>query len=72
MSIDEYISQNHPFYHITPVKNLEYILQEGICKSKSKTRDGICVVRTSDDDIINEIIDTQLQSNECQGRNYSP
>ena len=66
MSIDEYISQNHPFYHITPMKNLKSILQGGICKSKSKTRDGICVVRTSDDDIIHEIIDTQLQEIDCQ------
>lgn len=67
MSIEDYISQNYPFYHITPLTNLESILTAGLQKAKSKTRDGICVVRTSDEDIINEIVDTQLQEyNETQ------
>ena len=60
MKIEEYISKNYPFYHITPMENLESIKQNGLLRSESTTRNGICVVRTSDDDIINEIIDTQL------------
>lgn len=60
MKIEEYINKNYPFYHITPMDNLESIKRNGLLRSESTTRNGICVVRTNDDDIINEIIDTQL------------
>ena len=62
MSVDEYITNDFPFYHITKMENLESIKQEGLLRSKSITRDGICVVRTNNEDIINEIIDTQLHT----------
>ena len=60
MKIEEFISKNYPFYHITPMENLDSIKRDGLLLSKSDTMEGICVVRTSEDDIINEIIDTQL------------
>ena len=62
MSIDEYIAKDFPFYHIAKMENLESIKRSGLLKSKSKSRNAICVVRTSDDDIINEIIDCQLHT----------
>ena len=52
MSIDEYISNNLPFYHVTPRINLEHILKQGL----KKKRYGICVVRSKEKAILNHII----------------
>ena len=52
MSIDEYIERNLPFYHITPKSNLENILKNGLEKRKL----GICVVRSKDEAVLNEVI----------------
>ena len=58
MSVDEYINQNLPFYHITKTESLDTILQEGLLRCK--TARGICVVRSEAKDVICEIIDRQL------------
>ncbi len=58
MSVEEYISLNLPFYHITKTESLETILEEGLLRNK--TVRGICVVRSDADDVICEIIDRQL------------
>lgn len=60
MTVRQYVDENRPFYHITPKENLDEILEKGLLKEKTKTRDGICVVRSDADDIIYEILDTQL------------
>lgn len=62
MTVQEYIDNNLPFYHITNMESLDSVLQEGLLRSrKSGVRFGICVVRSDADDIISEIIDCQLQ-----------
>lgn len=62
MSVEEYINQNLPFYHITKMEYIDSVLQTGLLKSRnSGARFGICVVRSDADDIISEIIDCQLQ-----------
>lgn len=62
MTVQEYIDNNLPFYHITNMGSLDSVLQEGLLRSRrSGARFGICVVRSDADDIISEIIDCQLQ-----------
>lgn len=62
MTVQEYIDNNLPFYHITNMESLDSVLQEGLLRSrKPGARFGICVVRSDADDIISEIIDCQLQ-----------
>ena len=62
MTVQEYIDNNLPFYHITNMESLDSVLHEGLLRSrKSGARLGICVVRSDADDIISEIIDCQLQ-----------
>lgn len=51
MSIDEYISSNLPFYHVTPSKNLNSILKDGLKRGKY----GICVVRSDVKAVLNDI-----------------
>lgn len=70
MKVDIYIRNNFPFYHLTKMDNLEYIMYYGLRKSMSKSRSGICVVRTLDEDVINEIIDCQLHTL-CEGDDTS-
>lgn len=60
MSVEEYISQNQPFYHITKMESLDSILHEGLLRCKTKR--GICVVRSDADDVVYEIIDRQLHT----------
>ncbi len=52
MTIDEYINRDIPFYHVTPTVKLMKILTEGLRVG----RNGICVVRSCEDRILNEII----------------
>ena len=64
MTVNEYIDQNLPFYHITNMVSLDSVLKSGLQRSlKPGSRRGICVVRCKNDDIISEIIDRQLQCN---------
>lgn len=60
MTVQNYIEQNRPFFHITKMDNIESILANGLQRRFSHSRNGICVVRTDAEDIINEIIDSQL------------
>lgn len=52
MSIQEYIKNNRPFYHVTKESNIQSILESGL----KKGRYGICVVRNIDYGILDEII----------------
>lgn len=67
MTVQEYIEKDLPFYHITPIENKESILQTGLNSRKNKQ--GICVVRSSDKNVWNEIASLQLSYNE--GKEYS-
>ncbi|MBQ0089132.1 MAG: hypothetical protein KBT27_07360 [Prevotellaceae bacterium] len=69
MTIDEYINNNLPFFHITKESNLEAILQEGLSIEKSFSRKGICVIRQYcheneewPEELVYEVIDTQLNT----------
>lgn len=63
MTVQEYIDQDFPFYHISNIYNKDNILRDGLFSSNRKDcRHGICVVRSMEDDIISEIIDRQLQN----------
>lgn len=53
MSIQEYIENCFPFFHVTPMSRLNGILEKGL---KKKTCDAICVVRSDDKSVLNEII----------------
>lgn len=57
MTLQEYIDQDLPFYHITPSSNLGKILREGLI---AKRCNAICVVRSDNPDIWKEIINAQL------------
>ncbi|MBR6001432.1 MAG: hypothetical protein IK045_01055 [Bacteroidales bacterium] len=52
MTIDEYINQNLPFYHIASMNNLNAILSYGLKGRRGK----IFVVRSTDHRVWNEII----------------
>lgn len=56
MTIQEFIKKDLPFYHITPRTNLECILKDGIRQGAN----GICVVRSKDNKIINYIASVML------------
>lgn len=56
MTVEEYLKNNLPFFHITPLRNKEIILMEGI---KRRGKD-ICVVRTDDLEILYTIIEAGL------------
>ena len=63
MTVREYVDGNNPFYHITNMDNLNSIREGGLLASSNPgSRHGICVVRSMEDDIINEIIDRQLST----------
>ena len=51
-----YLENNGVFFHISPLKNLESIKEQGI-KPNNK---GICVLRTNNQSIINSVINSQL------------
>ena len=53
MSIQEYIYNNCPFYHVTKESNIQSILRYGL---KKKGQNAICVVRSKDTCILDEII----------------
>ena len=57
MKVTDYIQGNHPFYHITAKENVKSIQNKGLLKKRCN---AICVVRTDNPDIINEIATTQL------------
>lgn len=61
MTISEYINQNGPFYHITPTNNLLSILENGL---ERRTCAGICVVRSDNPAIWENIINSQLDYSE--------
>lgn len=58
MTVKEYIDGNLPFYHITPVRNLDGILEKGL--RRGHCYNAICVVRSGDEDILYDIAFTQL------------
>lgn len=60
MTVQEYIENDHPFYHITRMNYLCSILEEGLLRNKTKR--GICVVRSDEEDVLYEIIDRQLHT----------
>ena len=61
MTVQEYIDNNLPFYHITHMATLDSIRERGLLASNNPgSRHGICVVRSMEDDIIAEIIDRQI------------
>ena len=57
MTVQEYIDNDLPFYHITPIINIKSILQYGI---QPRSCGAICVVRGDDEEIWEDIISTQL------------
>lgn len=57
MEVRDYIQQNCPFYHITAKENVESIQNNGLLRKRCN---AICVVRTDNPDVINEIATTQL------------
>ena len=57
MKAKEYIDNNFPFYHITPLANKESILMNGLL---AKRCNGICVVRSDNPEVWKEIINGQL------------
>lgn len=58
MSVEDYIEKDLPFYHITPLKNKESILTNGLRYGLQKI--GICVVRSGDYRVIDFITENQL------------
>ncbi|MBR3775379.1 MAG: hypothetical protein IKL12_04650 [Alistipes sp.] len=65
MRVQEYIENDFPFYHITPVQNIPSILENGLTSRKRP----ICVVRTDNADVWNEIAARQL-SCDLDGNEY--
>lgn len=59
-TIDEYVDGNNPSYHVTPMENLDGILERGLLASRCVR--GVCVVRSQAYDIIAEIIDCLLHT----------
>ena len=53
MSIQEYIENDLPFFHFTPVSRINDILEKGL---KKRTCVAICVVRSDDKSVLNEVI----------------
>ena len=62
MTVEEYLSSDLPFYHITPIRKVETILTEGLknLPNSINQRCGICVVRTDNDEVLNIIAGEQL------------
>lgn len=65
MTIEEYIQRDLPFYHVTPRSNLQSILHNGL----KKGRNGICVVRSNEPALIDEIACRQIGT--CGERTFS-
>ena len=65
MTVEEYLSSDLPFYHITPIKKVETILAEGLknLPNSIKQCPGICVVRSENDEVLNIIAGEQLSGN---------
>ncbi len=57
MSVEEYINQNSPFYHITPSVNIDNILRNGL---EARRCNAICVIRSNNHEVWKEIIHGQL------------
>lgn len=55
-TICEYVKADGPFYHISPQKNKDSILRNGILAGPH----GICVVRSDDKEVIHTIAMSQL------------
>lgn len=61
MTVQEYIDKNLPFYHITPAKNKDKILEQGLLMRNGSIK-AICTVRIDDKDIWCHIAETQLSN----------
>lgn len=61
MTVQKYIENNLPFFHITPAGNKDKILEHGL---KNGIFNAICVVRSDNEDILYDIASTQLSGNE--------
>ena len=59
MTIQEYIDMDAPFYHISLLSNMDSILKNGLLP---KTCNAICVVRSNEKIVWDNIISTQLPS----------
>lgn len=57
MTIEEYIENDLPFYHITLLSNMDSILQKGLLP---KICNAICVVRSDEKIVWDNIIATQF------------
>lgn len=57
MTIEEYIDKDLPFYHITNMHNKEGILKNGL---QQKRCNAICVVRSDEQIVWDNIIATQI------------
>ena len=53
MSIQEFVNSNQPFYHVTSMSNVDSILKNGIKKGRLN---AICVVRSMENSILDEVI----------------
>lgn len=53
MSIQEYIEKDLPFFHVTPMSRIIDILEKGL---KKGTCDAICVIRSDNKSVLNEVI----------------
>ena len=58
MTIQEYIDNDLPFYHITPAENIDSILKHGL--HKGNEYDAVCVVRSNNFSVLYEIASSQL------------
>ncbi len=57
MTIQEYIEKDGPFYHISLLSNMDSILKNGLLP---KTCNAICVVRSGEQIVWDNIIATQI------------
>ena len=57
MTIQEYIEKDGPFYHISLLSNMDSIIQIGLLP---KTCNAICVVRSDEQIVWDNIIATQF------------
>lgn len=63
MTVEQYLEENRPFYHITTKNNMEGIREKGIENRMNKVvgcRLGICVTRSDDPDMWKYIAERYL------------
>ena len=68
MTVQEYIDKNLPFYHITPAKNRDSILKDGL--HKGVKYDAVCVVRSDDFSVLYDIASSQLSDLNAENEKF--